>query len=186
VLDTYRREVARYGGPQGIVVAEQVFRHDSDAVLAILAAAEGDDGLALRWRMAVVGVDRLLADAGIAVTDRRDAVRRWRDGLVSEQGGTGDNAKRHAGRLFRTERAALERLLAGDPQDVASRVALAALERRSEAQRPLLAQLPAETLGSISHMHVNRLLRAAQRTQELVVYDLLDRLYAAAMGRAKA
>lgn len=186
VLDTYRREVARYGGPEGILVAEQVFRHDSDAVLAILRVAEGDEGLGLRWRAAVVGADRLLADGGLDVPARRAAVRMWRDGLVAEHGGTGDNAKRHAGKLFRTERAGLERLLAGDAPDVASRVVLAAFEARSAAVAPLLAGTRVDILGSLSHMHVNRILRGAQRTQELVVYDLLDRLYAASLGRAKA
>ena len=184
VLDTYRREVARYGGAEGILLAEQVFRHDSDAVLAIVALAGGDEGLALRWRMAVAGVDRLLADAGVEIADRRAAVRRWRDGLVTEQGRLGENAKRHAGKLFRTERGALEDLLAGRPADDVAAQALAALDRRSAAQGPLVAALPREVLGSLAHMHVNRLLRAAQRTQELVVYDLLDRLYAARIARA--
>ncbi|MDP8931941.1 MAG: lantibiotic dehydratase, partial [Actinomycetota bacterium] len=35
-LDTYEREVERYGGDRGIELAEQVFQADSDAVLAIL------------------------------------------------------------------------------------------------------------------------------------------------------
>ena len=186
VLDTYRREVARYGGPEGIVVAERVFRHDSDAVLEVLRAADAaDDGLGLRWRMAVVGVDRLLADGGLAVADRRACVRRWRDSFVAEQGRTGDAAKRHSGKLFRTERAGLERLLAGTATDPPERLALTTFQRRSEALAPVLAGASQDVLGSLCHMHVNRLLRAAQRTQELVVYDLLDRLYAAAVAKAR-
>jgi thiopeptide-type bacteriocin biosynthesis protein len=174
-LDTYRREVARYGGPAGVLRAERVFHADSEAALAIVLAAEGDEGLGRRWRLALLGVDRLLADGGLDVPARRAAVRRWRDMLAAEHGATGDAAKRHAGRLFRTERATLADLLErGHP----------AYERRSAAIRPLDA--PEDVLGSLAHMHVNRLLRAAQRTQELVVYDLLDRLYAAAAGRARA
>lgn len=183
VLDTYRREVARYGGPEGILVAEQVFRHDSDAVLSIVTAAEGDAGLAARWRLAVVGVDRLLADGGLDVPARRNAVRRWRDSLATEHGSTGENARRHAGKLFRTERADLERLMAGTATDAITTACLAALDRRTEAQRPLLDGTREDILGSLCHMYVNRLLRAAQRTQELVVYDLLDRLYAGALAR---
>ncbi|HEU0132025.1 MAG TPA: lantibiotic dehydratase [Mycobacteriales bacterium] len=185
-LDTYRREVARYGGPQGVLAAERVFRADSEAVLAVLAAAEGDEGLDVRWRMAVCGVDGILADGGLDVAARREAVRRWRDGLVTEHGGTGDNAKQQAGKLFRKERQSLAALLDGQPSDPRTAAGLAALARRSEVARPLLAGIPQDILGSHCHMHVNRLLRAAQRTQELVVYDLLDRLYAARIGRAKA
>jgi thiopeptide-type bacteriocin biosynthesis protein len=186
LLDTYRREVARYGGPDRIADAERAFGADSDAVLAIVTLAGGDEGLDLRWRAAVAGVDRLLADAGLDVPSRQAAVRHWRDALVAEQGTTGSNAKQHAGRLFRTERAALEALLSGTPEDPRALAVLAALDRRSAVQRPLLAGTDPNILGSYCHMHVNRLLRAAQRTQELVLYDLLDRCYAAAIGRAKA
>ena len=34
-------------------------------------------------------------------------------------------------------------------------------------------------------MHVNRLLRSAQRAHEMVMYDLLDRLYMARAARSK-
>jgi hypothetical protein len=34
-------------------------------------------------------------------------------------------------------------------------------------------------------MHANRLLRSAQRAQELVLYDFLDRLYEGQAARAK-
>ncbi len=186
VLDTYRREVSRYGGPDGILHAENVFRADSEAVLAMLLVAEGEDGLDVRWRLAVAGVDRLLADGGLDVADRQAAVRQWRDSLVKEHGATGDAAKQHAGRLVRKERASLEALLAGSTEDPRAAAGLAALARRSAVQQPLLTGVDVGILGSLCHMYVNRLLRAAQRTQELVVYDLLDRLYAAAMGRARA
>jgi len=36
---------------------------------------------------------------------------------------------------------------------------------------------------SFAHMHVNRLLRSAQRAQELVLYEMLDRLYASRAAR---
>lgn len=185
LLDTYRREVARYGGPENVRRAERVFNADSDAVVAILGAAGGDEGLDARWRLAVVGSDRLLADAGFTVADRRAAVKAWRDGYVREQGQTGESAKRRSGRLFRDERASLSALLDGETDSPVLRVGLAALDRRSEVAAPLLREVPPQSLGSHIHMHVNRLLRAAQRTQELVVLDLLDRLYAARMAKSK-
>jgi thiopeptide-type bacteriocin biosynthesis protein len=183
MLDTYRREVARYGGPEGVRLSERFFGADSDFVLAVLGVAGGDEGLDLRWRLAVAGTDRILADAGLAIADRRAIVKAQRDGYVREQGDTGESAKRRSGKLFRDERAALSALLDGETDSPALRMGLAALDRRSEVGREVLPQLPPRTLGSHVHMHVNRLLRAAQRTQELVVLDLLDRLYAARMAR---
>jgi hypothetical protein len=35
-------------------------------------------------------------------------------------------------------------------------------------------------------MHVNRLLRGAAREQELVLYDLLDRMYSSRLARTTA
>ena len=35
-LDTYEREVERYGGPEGMVLAERLFQADSEAVLEIV------------------------------------------------------------------------------------------------------------------------------------------------------
>ena len=35
-------------------------------------------------------------------------------------------------------------------------------------------------------MHANRLLRSAQRAQELLIYDFLERLYESAAARAGA
>ena len=183
LLDTYRREVARYGGPEGVRNAEKVFGADSDAVLSIVHVAEGDEGLDVRWRLAVAGTDRLLADAGLSVAERRAAVKQWRDGYVREQGDTGESAKRRSGRLFRDERAALAALLNGEASSPVLAAGLKAFDRRSEVAAPFLREVPPRTLGSHVHMHVNRMLRAAQRTQELVVLDLLDRLYAASMAR---
>ncbi len=37
---------------------------------------------------------------------------------------------------------------------------------------------------SLAHMHVNRLLRSGQRAQELVLYEMLDRIYASRSARA--
>jgi class I lanthipeptide synthase len=37
---------------------------------------------------------------------------------------------------------------------------------------------------SYAHMHANRLLRGAHRAQELVLYELLHRVYASRLARA--
>ena len=42
-----------------------------------------------------------------------------------------------------------------------------------------------ELAMSIAHMHVNRLLRSAQRAQELVLYELLGRAYSSQAARRR-
>ncbi len=196
VLDTYRRETARYGGPEGVVLSEALFAADSDTALAALRVLDGDAAADDRWRFALAGLDRLYADLGVDVAERRDVVRGWRDDLVREFGDTGVAAKRLGGRLFRTERAVLAPLLDGTAGSPRLRVALPLLDARSAAIAPVAEALRAhEAAGRLSepvqrlavsygHMWLIRMLRGAQRVQELVLCDLLDRVYAARAGRA--
>ena len=60
-LDTYEREVERYGGAEGVALAERIFQADSETVLEILEMLEeGDAGVDERWRLALRGIDMLL------------------------------------------------------------------------------------------------------------------------------
>jgi thiopeptide-type bacteriocin biosynthesis protein len=58
-LDTYDREIERYGGSEGIRVAEQIFAVDSACVLDLLSTEHSHTEW---WRIALLGVDMLLAD----------------------------------------------------------------------------------------------------------------------------
>jgi hypothetical protein len=72
---------------------------------------------------------------------------------------------------------------------------LEVLRRRSRSLVSVLAELKAcaqtgrlsvrltDLAASYLHMHANRMLRSAQRAQELVLYDFLARLYQAQAAR---
>jgi thiopeptide-type bacteriocin biosynthesis protein len=196
-LETYEREVERYGGAAGIVLAEQIFHADSEAVLAIVQRLDGDAGADARWRLTLRGMDMLLADLGLDTAARHDVIRRARDRYLQEFRANA-SLKRQLGELYRRQRRSLELLL--DPSnDLASPLApgFAALHRRSKQLAPvaqalvereragLLAQPIVELASSFLHMHANRLLRSAQRRQELVIYELLDRIYEGRAARAR-
>jgi len=195
-LDTYEREVERYGGPEGIGLAEQIFHWDSVAVAEILELLEpGDAGLDERWRLALRGIDTLLTDLGLDLPARREAMSRQR-GAFAREFRAGGPMKGALGDRFRKERAALTALF--DPRrDAGSPLApgLRVLGERSRRLAPVAAKLRAAERGgrlsrpladlaaSMAHMHVNRLLRSAHRAQELVLYDFLTRLYDALLAR---
>jgi lantibiotic biosynthesis protein len=192
-LDTYEREVERYGGDDAIELAEEIFHADSDAVLAILRGLPGDSGAELRWRAAMAGIDLLLEDFGLTLDEKRAIARRARAGYGHEFGV--DRAfQREVSRRYRDERAGLEALLGPNPP-AALRPSVAALGERSAAIRPRVAALRAlagdgrllmslsDVAMSVAHMHVNRMLRSAQRAQELVLYEFLDRIYCSAAAR---
>ena len=193
-LDTYEREVERYGGALAIGHAERIFHADSQAVIAIMSQLPGDTGADLRWRMALRGIDQLFDDFGLTLAQKREIARRCREGYGREFGAGG--AFQHAiSARFRRERPWLERLLSADtspPPEVAgciraleyrsAVIAAAAGHIRAVASTPDVPGL-AELAMSFAHMHVNRLLRSAQRAQELVLYEMLDRLYTSRAAR---
>ena len=122
----------------------------------------------------------------------RDAFAREHrvDTAVPFQRGLGDK--------YRKERGALEALL-DRTRDADSELepGFARFAARSAANAPIVAELrAAEKRGALTHsltelapsyihMHVNRLIRSAQRAHELVLYDLLARLYESRLARAR-
>jgi lantibiotic biosynthesis protein len=195
-LDTYEREVERYGGPGGMEYSERIFHADSEAVIEIMRQLPGDAGAERRWQLALRGIDQLFGDLGLDLAQRREIARAARRGYGREFGAGAEFQHAISGR-FRRERAALEPVLGagGDaPPEVAGCVQ--ALDRRSAAIAVAARQLRvlagtgagpvpelAELAMSLAHMHVNRLLRSAQRAQELVLYEMLDRLYTSRLAR---
>ncbi|HWN70491.1 MAG TPA: thiopeptide-type bacteriocin biosynthesis protein, partial [Haliangium sp.] len=186
-LDTYEREVERYGGPRGIELCEQIFWHDSEAVLDIVGMLQGDAGADARWRLALRGADMLLEDLGLELAARLRLMRQVRDSF-REEFRAGTALYKQIGERFRRERGSLFELLARDPardRDSDLSPGLEILDQRSERMRSVAAAMRAGHLdapveafaSSLVHMHVNRMLHASHRAQELVLYDFLHRWY---------
>jgi len=186
-FDTYEREIERYGGLRTMLVSEDIFCADSDAILEILQFLEGDEGLEVRWRLAVAGIDMLLSDCGFDIPTRLAIVNRLRADYSPKDA---HGLKQQLGNLFREERPYLEAILSAHPHAPnAVRACQAALARRSTRIKSALNNLNrlrrngnAETdlkelVSSYSHMHVNRLLRSDHNAHEFVIYDFLSRLY---------
>ncbi len=195
-FSTYQREIERYGGPAGIELAEQLFSADSAAVLEIITMLEpGDAGLHERWRLVCAGMDLLLQDFGLTLAEKYELWRGLHDGFAKEF--KADKAFHgQLGEKFRQERRSLAELLVYDDGHPLA-PGIAVLRRRSDALAPLVAKLHEaagagrltkplnEILASYLHIHANRLLRSAQRQQELVIYDLLTRHYDSLQAREK-
>jgi thiopeptide-type bacteriocin biosynthesis protein len=188
--------VERYGGPAGIGLAERLFHADSEAVLAIVETLEGDEGAEARWRLALYGTDLLLGDLGLDSQGKRKVLNQVRESFFREFGG-GKPLRVQLDQKQRAERRALEVLLdpaRNEQSDLAP--GLAILRGRSEHNAPLVAELRrleqegrltspvAQIAPSLVHMHVNRLIRSAQRAHELVLYDLLAGIFDSQAARA--
>ncbi len=187
-VDTYEREVERYGGPEGIRLAEQLFSIDSAMVVDLLTGLPGGDGGAdERWLVAVRSVDQLLDDLGVVGDDRLAALERGR-AIYAHEHRLDGGLEASLSKRFRADRARLDEALAGGPAGSSVAACTAALDQRSRRVQPLAAGLRAlQRLGRLSdgvdtlatsfvHLHLNRLLSTAHRAQELVVYDTLLRV----------
>jgi thiopeptide-type bacteriocin biosynthesis protein len=196
-LDTYTREVERYGGPLGMALAEHLFHADSEAVLAIVERLAGDAGADARWRLTLRGIDLLLQDLGFDSATQHRVIRQVRESFAAEFRVDKHFTSRLAEK-YRNDRKRLDALF--DPiYESAGALApgFALLHQRSAALAPVVEQLRAgEAAGQLAqpltslaasyiHMHANRLLRSAQRAQELVLYDFLDRTYESRLARAR-
>ena len=170
-LDTYDREVERYGGPDGIDLAEDLFVADSVAVLEILSlvdrkAVELDPSL-----LGVYTVDDLVRNLGLT-DEQQDSL--YRHAVLD---------RKEAGKDYRTQQRLLRPML-GDPQWLARQPGgdqiADILARRRHRVQDVAARLDtrfqsrADLARSFVHMHANRLLGCGHPPEQRVL-GLLQR-----------
>jgi thiopeptide-type bacteriocin biosynthesis protein len=196
-LDTYGREIERYGGPVGILLCERIFEIDSEAVLAIVEMLEGDAGADARWRLALRGTEDLLSALCPDPAAKQRVLVRMRQSFASEFGG-GKGLRIQLDRKYRQENRALTPLLTAE-RDAESELepGLAVIRQRNERLAPMIAELfaaeqeghltvdVADLASSLVHMHVNRMIRSTARAHELVLYDLLGQLLESRAARER-
>jgi thiopeptide-type bacteriocin biosynthesis protein len=177
-LQTYERELERYGGPVTTAICERIACADSAAVRRILAsnptlrgpsAARGAEQRFDRIELGVVCVAGLLS----ALATDPDELLRWCAGTPTPE----------SGQAYRERKDRLRELLARGP-DPATPLG-AALDRRAAEVASLGGQLRDryrdgsgthpidELVPSLVHLHVNRL--GLDHPTEALVLGLLDR-----------
>ncbi|AQG80552.1 hypothetical protein AWR27_15200 [Spirosoma montaniterrae] len=195
-LDTYKRELERYG-PATMEASEVLFFHDSRAVVSLLELLEGDEGDTYRWQLALLSVDKLLDDWGLPLPDKSRLMETLA-GHFAQEHMLDDTTGRvqfdtHYRRLRPTVDALISRTL---PADEWGEV-LNLLDQRTQNWQSVIQQVKRsyvqglatvpfhDWLASHIHMTLNRWSRSRPRQQELVIYQLLHRHYRSLLARAK-
>ncbi len=132
---------------QGIELSEQLFTCDSEAVATMLESLSSDSGADLRWRLALLGIDRLMEDFDCDLEARRGLAERGRATFAGRF--KYDLLRSPIADRLRKERGALERLLSlrGTPGDTLEEIpeeiqpALLAFRKRSEDQSRIVKEL---------------------------------------------
>jgi thiopeptide-type bacteriocin biosynthesis protein len=186
-LDTYEREVERYGGLEGVELMERLAEADSEAVIEILGhKASGVE----RRHLAVASVAALYADAGLPIERRHACCNHLRSAWPL--GGAALGAQ--LGAQERSERPTLAAILDALEEDEPE-PQLAALRKRSEIIAPVMARMRSlederrleapidDVMSALAHMAVNRLLVRGANADEVRVHDALARIYESQMAR---
>lgn len=195
-IDTYEREVERYGGPEAIDLAESAFDADSDSALAVLTMLRnaGTASTLERWNIVAIGVDRLLSDFGLDLQAKKSLCEAVTNGY-REEFELGSKQRQLIGQRYRTHRAEFERTLKGGADGLwlflestfeyrSSRLIEVAKRFRILEQQGRLTSSLTDVVISLAHMHANRILPDFQREQELIVYEFLSRAYESMRARS--
>ncbi|GAA2803734.1 lantibiotic dehydratase [Kitasatospora sp. CM 4170] len=171
-LDTYEREVERYGGDRGLRAAEAVFGADSAAVCELVHLGRAPGLPYDRLTLAALSIDDLLDGLRMGPAARTELYRQYgrpqpRDGAEYRR------RKQELRSLLGRPRlapaagpgSALDRLLASRRAALAAPAEqLASLDADALLHRPL-----ADLCRSLVHLHVNRLLGIGEADEELVL-----------------
>ena len=179
---TYERETERYGGDEGVILAERVFEIDSQAVVDILRNLPHDHDGATRAEFAVLTAYRLFRDFGLTDDDSEILSERAAQQRCLETGVSSHRLWKTVHMVLRTRRERFS-LMMTDPLKVIGPEVLDILDRRSEALRVVAPRVKTALneswsafpnwLLNVLHMHFNRLLLAEESRQECVIYGLL-------------
>lgn len=180
VMDDYVPEVARYGGAEGLGLAEELFEADSDQVARLVTAGTDEQHRLYQAVADMVAWCGTLFDGPDAAPEAHEFLRAGSAG----QGMSFLAAGNRHGRFFREHRAALAEHLERNPPDILVLERLAALA--GSVRGRLDARRSASVLGSALHLHCNRLFAFDANRLEFLAYELARRMLRARSARRGA
>lgn len=195
-LFTYQREVERYGGEAAVIHAERLFQADSEFVLESLALIS-EHGEAVRWRMALLGVDALLEVFNYDAAQKLSLISELRQ-LFGQEFQEHAYLRTQLGKKYRDYQVQLQQdfqaLMTGETEQPRQQMLLLR-QQFIQQLRPVVQHIVAlqhqeqlscsldTLLHSLLHMFNNRMFKAYGREQEFVVYDFLRRYYLACQSK---
>ncbi len=181
-VDTYEREVERYGGLDGVKLMEQFSEADSNAAVALLAERPSR---VERQLLAIASLASLYADADLSLNARHACSEHLRSTWMPPD----DHVGEVLGAKERTVRSRVAEKIAALDADETTEPWILALRERSRITRPLLHHWRSldeenalerpylDVICSLAHMSVNRLLKRGGNLDEVAIHHALARVY---------
>ena len=189
-IDTYQREIERYGD-NTMELAEELFFHDSRTTIQLLNELRGNESENTRWLLGMKLIDCLLTDFALTLSEKNELMGRLAKGFANEFGFDEKNSsKKQMADKYRKFKSEIERSMSGE----VSEQILQILTFKSEQVKPIAQQINKlcehstefpinKLLESYIHMMMNRYFRTNQRKYELVIYDFLNMYYISLLKR---
>ncbi len=179
-IDTYIRELERY--THLIDACEDIFCHDSKAVLRILRKISEDADDSSRWKLALLGVDALLNDFQLNINEKKEYISVYHKGYFNEFGAS-SGLEHQLNDKYRALKNDIFSIFKQNNDELTTYVEF--FNTRSNDIKPLIDTMSFKSIDRKSliahllHMFLNRLFITDNRKQELVTYHLLSKYYTA-------
>ncbi len=187
VLDTYKREIERYGADK-IEYAEAVFNASSELIINFLKRARNKQTDISEFHLAIVSVNALLDVFFAENPDKIDLVNMMHEGMKREFDDSKqlkfqlDNKYReYAGFFNSIEKKGPSIINMAGKKQFENYVN--ALQRLKSVMQSSTAMGTKKLAGDLVHMHLNRLFTDKQRNHEFIIYYLLYKYYVSAEAR---
>lgn len=178
VIDTYDREVERYG-PDTIETAEKLFFLDSRLVISVLKEISDRQVDESRWLYACLGVHALLEAFGLDLRQKLLFLTASLGNFLEEYQDA-DKLMVQLNQKFRSSRQDLSRLVEQYEHSFEDTIIALFAHHTIEVKQLLMnpgAEFSASQIGAVLHMFCNRLLIGESRGQELLIYHHLTKFY---------
>ena len=195
-FETYQREVERYGFDT-MHLSEEIFFHQSVAVLNFISMLDGDDGEQYRWQVALKAIDLFLDGFHYTLEQKRDLIKTLDKSFAGEFNIKTAEQKKISER-FSTHKQMVQLVMSDawkENEDLKQAIPVFQIDEdnyvrciediiNSSSVNQDMQQLNRLMPGYL-HMFINRIFVSNQRKTELVIYDYLFRYYESKMMREK-
>lgn len=191
-IDSYQREINRYGGNLNITFAEKIFYYDSVCILNVLKNININDNI--RW---LVGL-KLVIDTFKAFNLRDEDILRISNNLTLQMQSEFEITKEYKKNIdakYRKHREDIEYLVYnGNLNQSKYMIIDLHLQERFINFKIIVDEMKLSELGltneyidsiisSYTHMSLNRLFSNKQRLQEMIIYNYVYKAYKSVIAR---
>ncbi|MDP2542385.1 hypothetical protein CSC81_10570 [Tenacibaculum discolor] len=192
-IDTYKREIERYGN-SNMVNSENYFHIESKTIVKFLTLIEGDAGEEIRWLFSLKMIDNFLNSFKMEDEKKFFLLNIMKTSFAKEFNMSRE-LKKQLDVKYRKERKKIDSFLEED--DFRYKEITSLLKEKElltiefaknilNLEKEMLLEVKLESLiYSYVHMLMNRLFKSKNRIYEMVIYDFLYRYYKSHIARKK-